>query len=467
MKKEIILFTIIIAALLFLTESCKLTTSPDEDNDIGSQDGIFKISGVVVDSSSGDPLESAIVKLISSDTTYVMRTDSNGIYSTEISISKAVDFYVTASKEGYYARTVQITATADDIKQMPQFQLRPFYNLPDKSVDPASINLFSQSLESIGVKESGAVEAVEVIFEVRDSSGTPLDLDHKSTVNFRFGNSPGGGEFLYPASASTNGKGLATVTVNSGTKAGVVQVVAEINHNGSIIRSKPVFVAIHGGLPDDSHLTLTLEKYNLPGLLLVQDVNATIIAGDKYSNPVRPGTAFHFITTGGTIEGSILTDDLGKGFANFNTGNPIPNHQDYGIAYGLITAKTANEFEDSISTEVLFLYSGGVEIFNVSPTSFNIDDGSSQTFQYTVADRYGHPLTSGSVYSVSFEGEDVLLSGQTEIIMPDVLFNYTNFQFTLSDKIAGDENSRPVSIKITAVHPLTGISTIEILGTVK
>ena len=467
MKKKFLVFVLSIISILIITQSCKLATSPDEDNDIGTKDGIFKISGVVVDSVSGDPLESAIVKLVGTDTTYVIRTDTEGNYSTEISINKALDFYVTASKEGYYARTVQITATADDIKKMPPFQLRPFLNLPAKSVDPASINLFSQSRESIGVKESGAVEAAEVVFEVRDSSGIPLDLDHKSTVYFRLGNSPGGGEFLFPASTTTNGKGQASVAVNSGTKAGVVQVVAEINHKGNIIRSKPVFIAVHGGLPNDAHLTLTLPKYNIPALLLVQDFNATIIAGDKYSNPVVQGTVFHFSTTGGTIEGSILTDNLGKGVANFNTGNPIPTHPVHGIAYGVITAKTANENEDSISVESLFLYSGGIEKFSVVPTSFNLDDGGSQNFNYVVSDRYDHPLTSGSSYRVTVEGKNMGVSGQTEVSMGDVLFGNTQFSFTVYDELPDSVVTTQVKITITATHPLQGSTKIEVLGSGK
>ncbi|OGU34019.1 MAG: hypothetical protein A2068_09240 [Ignavibacteria bacterium GWB2_35_6b] len=465
MKKKFIFFLVLTAVIPFLTESCKLT-SPD-DNDVVTEGGKLTITGEVIDSVSGNLLEGAVVFIETDSLDFGEPTDADGKFSIEVTINKSQEVYISVSKEGYYERFIYQRVIAGNNVELATFKLRPFFDLEEESIEPASINLFSQNYESIGVKESGSVEVAEVIFEVRDSAGVPIDLDHKVTVSFRLGNSPGGGEYLFPDTAVTNGKGQVTVAVNSGTKAGVVQVVAEINQNGSLIKSRPVFIAIHGGLPDDDHLTLTLTKYNVPALILVQDIDATIVAGDKYSNPVKPGTAVYFNTTGGTIEGSILTDDLGKGVATFTTGNPVPTHPDYGIAYGTISAKTADENEDSISTEVIFLYSGGIEIFDVAPTTFDIEDGGSQSFSYTVADRYGHPLTSGSKYTVTFEGEDVILSGATDITMGDALFGNTDFTFRVSDKTSGDNLPRTVSIKVTATHPISGTQTFEFAGTMR
>ena len=465
MKKKFIIYLVVTVIIPFLTESCKLT-SPD-DNDVVTESGKVVLSGEIIDSVSGDPLNGAVIFIETDSLDFGETTNTNGQFLVEITIKKSQTIYISVSKEGYYERYFTQRVIAGNNIEMPAFQLTPFTNAPEKSIDAASINLFSHSYDRIGVKESGSVEVVEVLFEVRDSTGVPIDLDHKVSVSFRLGNSPGGGEYLFPGSAVTNAKGQVTVAVNSGTKSGVVQVVAEIVHNGSVIKSRPVFIAIHGGLPDDDHLTLTLPNYNVPGLILVDDINATIVAGDKYSNPVKPGTAIYFNTTGGTIQGSILTDEFGKGVANFNTGNPVPTHPDYGIAYGIISAKTADENEDSISTEIVFLYSGGVENFNVAPTSFSISDGGSQTFTYSVSDRYGHPLSAGSQYTVSFEGEDVILAGNTNVVMGDVLFGSTDFSFSLIDKTPGDNNLRTVSIRVTATHALGGSQSIEFAGTMR
>lgn len=457
MKKEFIIFSILIAALMFVTESCKLATNPEDSTDVGTEAGIFKISGSVVDSSSGDPLESAIVKLIASDSTYsVLRTDADGHYSTEISIIKAVDLYVTASKEGYYARSIPITATAGDDKQMNPFQLRPFFNLPEKSVDPATINIFTQSTESIGVKESGSIESAEITFEVRDSSGVPLDLDHKSTVFFRLGGNPGGGEYLYPDSASTNGKGLASVSLNSGTVSGVVQVIAELTHNGTVIRSKPVLVAIHGGLPDNAHFSMAMTQHNLPGLLQLGYISQiTAFVGDKYSNPVRPGTVVYFSTTGGIVDGSAVTDESGQATVNLYTASPQPTLPSKGI--GSVTGKTIDENGITLETSQIVIFSGA-PIITFSPTGFDVANGSSTTINVTVKDINGNPVAANSIVSFEIDGTGAKLVGKTGYDVPDALgsgYGITDFSITLADADDQVDKASSISISVQVSIPLS------------
>jgi hypothetical protein len=49
-------------------------------------------------------------------------------------------------------------------------------------------------------------------------------------------------------------------------------------------------MAIHGGFPDEGHFAVALAILNFPYMeLLVLDNSFTAFAGDKYSNPVRPG----------------------------------------------------------------------------------------------------------------------------------------------------------------------------------
>ncbi len=102
------------------------------------------------------------------------------------------------------------------------------------------------------------------------------------------------------------------MNLSAGTTAGVVQVVAEATLDGRTIRSLPVSVAIHGGLPDQPHFSVGPEKFNFPGLTrygLIDEVS--VIVGDKYANPVRPGTAVYFTSSHGVIEGSVLTNGTG------------------------------------------------------------------------------------------------------------------------------------------------------------
>ncbi len=99
----------------------------------------------------------------------------------------------------------------------------------DISGDPASIVLISTSAQSIGVKGSGSVEAATIVFEVQDSSGNTITIDHSVWVNFRLGQCPGGGEYINPSAIKTNSEGRVTVSLSSGTIAGVVQFYAEID----------------------------------------------------------------------------------------------------------------------------------------------------------------------------------------------------------------------------------------------
>jgi len=94
---------------------------------------------------------------------------------------------------------------------------------------------------------------------VLDSTGIPINSDNAITLNFSFGAGPGGGEYLYPASVRTNALGRASVT-NTGTIAGVAQIITEMVVNNIVIKSKPVLIAIHGGFPDPGSFCSCIRK---------------------------------------------------------------------------------------------------------------------------------------------------------------------------------------------------------------
>ncbi|MEK9138204.1 MAG: Ig-like domain-containing protein [Bacteroidota bacterium] len=167
----------------------------------------------------------------------------------------------------------------------------------------AAIALIQASLNAISVREVGADETTLLTFEVRDSLGVPVDQAHQANVSFFIQSGPGGGEYVAPTSALTQGStGRVQTTLSSGIKAGVVQIVAQTIVGSRTIRSAPVIVNIFGGFPDQAHFSIGSDKLNFPGYNILNLTNRiTVIAGDKYSNPVRPGTAVYFRTTGGTI----------------------------------------------------------------------------------------------------------------------------------------------------------------------
>jgi hypothetical protein len=258
---------------------------------------------------------------------------------------------------------------------------------------------------------------------------------------------PDGGEFIYPESAQTNNNGEVKVNLSSGTRAGVVQVVAEADVEGGTIRSRPVSVAIHGGLPDQTHFSLGPERFNFPGLRRYGLQNGVaIVVGDRYGNPVKPGTAVYFTTDAGVVEGSALTDEQGRGSVQLISANPLPGD---GIA--LITASTADDNEEVVTSQTAVVMSG-VPVVTVAPTTAALG----QTYSLSVTDQNGNPLAGGTNISVRVEGTKVKAVGNTSVQLDDTAFlggltyddvvrgpGVTEFTFRAVEDLELDEDGNP------------------------
>ncbi|MGE5403191.1 MAG: hypothetical protein ACM3S2_22540, partial [Ignavibacteriales bacterium] len=307
MKTKIFFLFFIITASVSLY-SCKLATEPENGTPAGNAGGSVTLNGAVVDNNTGNPIKGAVIRIISGTDESIASTDSLGNYSTTLTLDKSKDLSLIAVKEGYSADTTSIFATAGKTIDIPLFKLQPRgTGSTGPSGNPASIYLVSLSAQNIGVKESGSQETANLIFQVQDSSGAPIDAGHAVTVNFRIGAAPAGGEFISPLSAKSNALGKVSLNLTSGTKAGVIQIIAEARSGNNTISSKPVSISIHGGLPDQAHFSLAPGMLNIPGLNHYGILDPiTVYVGDKYSNPVKPGTSVYFKTSGGLIEGSAV-----------------------------------------------------------------------------------------------------------------------------------------------------------------
>ncbi len=428
------------------------------------EEGNVTIVGYVMDGKSGDPVVNAEIRFYDmAEPVGVAYTDETGGYAAEFLMSGTKELSVYTVQAAYLADTTSVIAVSGQTTTIPTISLRP---LTDQIAgEPASIFLVSQSLESIGVTESGSPETAKIVFEVQDSSGNPIDLDHAVMVNFRFGASPGGGEILAPGTIKTDAAGQVTVNLTSGTIAGAVQIIGEIDFEGQKIISKPVNITIHGGLPDLDHFAVGSDQLNYPyyNILNGQGI-VTALVGDKYTNPVRPGTAVYFSTSAAVIQGSNLTDEKGLASVNLISGNPLPNDPTYGPGFFYVTASTINENEESISTQTRVLFSG-VPQLTVSPETIDIANGGSQSFSYTVMDQNGNPLAPGNNYSVSISTSgDAEVGGDIAIQMPDTQFGHTSFHFSIVDTDA--EELKPSAITATiSVQGPNGRASLSISGT--
>ena len=454
-KSIFILFILGITIFLF---SCKeesdVISSFDDDNTVT----LFKIiSSQVVDKQTEFPVDSGLIHIAGTTINSIVYTDESGQYFSQAQLIEDEELMVIAYKQDYIPDTTIATAVAGQDLLLAKIQLQKLDDGTGPSGNPVSIFLASISSTIIGVKESGSEETAQIIFVVQDSAGTPIDLLHMVSVRFRLGSGPGGGEFLSPTSVNTNGTGKALVNLTSGTKAGALQIVAEVDLGGGMISSLPVGITIHGGLPDLAHFSIAPSKVNFPGYNIYGLHNAIVaFVGDKYANPVRPETAVYFTTSGGIIEGSTLTDLEGIGEVNLISAEPQPIHSVFGAGFATITASSIDENSNIISKEAIVLFSGIPQV-SVSPTSINIPNGGSQSFSYYVGDQNGNPLSSGTTISVSVQGENVNSQGDISFTLPDTQSaGWTQFGFLVYDTDADTVNLKPVTIRLQTAGPNGG-----------
>lgn len=463
----------LIFVILFLGISILLYSCKTEDEVItagGGGDTLEKsiISGQVVDRDTGFPIDSALVRIFGNTINTVLYTSGFGQYSVEAEFENDENILITVYKNGYKIDTSSAVVPAGKDLTVPLVELSLLGGSgnPIPSGDPVSIFLSSISSTTIGVKESGSVETTRIEFVAQDSAGVPIDSNHVVAVHFSLGAGPGGGEFLSPPQVMTNSNGKAIVNLTSGTKAGAVQVIAKIYLANSTISSIPVAITIHGGLPDLAHFSIAPAMVNFPGYNIFGLENPiTAFVGDKYANPVRPETAVYFTTTGGIIEGSVLTNLQGIGTVNLISAEPRPNHPVFGEGFATITASTIDENSQTISKETVVLFSGIPQV-SINPTNINVPNGGSQSFSYFVGDQNGNPLSSGTTVNVNVEGEFVDAQGDLSVTIPDTQSpGWTQFSFLVFDTEDTVIVVSPVTISIetsgpngSALQTISGIS---------
>ena len=468
MKKNYLLVVSFFLVSLFIM-SCE--TKKDSGTNPGGNDStkVATIAGKVVDGNDGKALSGAIIKITDGKIVKGTTTGSDGKFTYNFELDEDTDLSVIVFAAGYFRDTTKIFAIVNDTTDVPLFQLQrdKSSNAGDFSGRGASIYLFSQSQEFIGVKESGSNESALIVFEIRDSSGVVIGENNAVNVSFRFGATPGGGEYLYPSSVRSNALGKVSVSLNTGTIAGVSQVIAEAVVDGKPIVSKPINITIHGGFPDSNHFSIGSDQFNYAYYHILGGVSKiSVLVGDKYSNPVREGTAVYFKSDAGVIGGSALTDKRGIATVSLLSGDPLPNDPTDGPGFFYIYGTTINEDEVHITTKHRILFSGP-GVITLSPQSFTIENGGSQDFVYTVTDENGNPLAPGNSYTVTVKtGGDAVATGDVNVRMPDVQFGHTTFSFTVVDGKADEINPSDISVTVNVNGP-NGTGSVTASGITK
>lgn len=456
MNKFIYVLIIVIIAVFLYT--CAENTTDAEDLAILKGTVYF-----VENNSLPQPLAGATVRAVN----YFAQsqTNTNGVYEVKLDLSNGdeqVDVELQVSKAGYEIESTFITAQKGKTVLVPDFTLLQIYNdtttfQDTVSGDAAHITVNGNHSSHIYVQSSGLQETAKINFIVTDDQGRLVDSTHSVVVHFNILNGPNGGEYLEPDTMRTvNGK-VFTV-LNSGIIAGPVQLDVYAEVNGQTIRSLPIRMAIYGGLPDQNHFSLAVDKLNIAGRVHYGIIdNITAFVGDKFSNPVAPGTIVYFSTDYCIVEGAAVTDELGQATVRFESAGPFPpNPIDSSFAH--ITAWTFEDtvLENTINAKARVLLSDVTAAIQISPQTFTYTAVNNPVaFDYTVQDVWGNPLVGNTNIKVSSTAGS--LYGDVNINLVDTQLpgpGSTDFQFYWTP---GDSLEDPqVFISITVDPPSDG-----------
>ena len=424
-----------IASLACAVGTLFLVTSCSKHSKVTGPEATTVIGRVVYADDANRGVPTVLVRAVGKNA--LANTDSTGWFALSVTAEDNEFLQLTLSKPGFDAATASLTVQAGVPNSLPAAVA--LARTGAGTSGPANtIVLKSASAFSIGVPHGGDSENATLVFEVLDASARPVDFSHRVSIRFTLYQMTGGGARLSPDTVSTDPNGLAAVTLTSGTLAQAVQIRAEVT---TAIHSEPVRVAIHGGLPNANHVSFSVGRLNIPGLVTLGDIDGvTAYVGDRYGNPVQTGTAVYFTTTGGIIQGSAPTDSLGRSTVSLVTAAPFPNavpalSDSAGIAR--ITVQTMGENQTPLVLSSRAVMFSGHTSLSVTPTTFAVPPNGYQDFTITLWDVEHHnPLTGGTTIKVTATAGK--LGADASVTLPDTRDPaYTQFRFRLNDPATG------------------------------
>lgn len=483
MKLRVVLFWGIILVLM-AQSGCDVVETPEEKvtlqganirGTVVRRDNQAPISGALVYDAVGLPRDTS-----KADGSFILRYPD---------ITQRYSGRLYARKDGFEGDSISFTLNPG-FDTTVTFRLRELlFQVPPSARQPAQIAFISSSVPYIFVSGVGSTQENAVLtYEVRDSLGTAISNKVFATYSLQFfpntfvaGGTP---PSVIPTGDSTDNAGRLRLVIKSGTRAGVVQLVVSVTTTAGVIRSQPVRLSVNSGFPDQRHFTLSAASYNFPGLddvalPISQGGGARVLiraqVGDRYSNPVLPGTVVYFSTLHGIIstkDGPTssqfgVTDQEGFVSQYLMAGNPRPVGPNalpgLGEGYSYVYAQTIGENATPVIDSILILWTGKPIITKTDTiTSFNLGNGGSVgPITFTIVDRLGHPLSPGTKIIVEAPGLSVSPSAYTDLTLPDTFTGgagITTFSLIVTDGDPANVTAAPVptQVTVTVIHPVYG-----------
>lgn len=317
----------------------------ESDKQSMKADGIENatITATVMDS-KGNPLEGKTVTFTADygDITQTVRTNADGKAQAKFSSSTVA----TATLKATVKNSSSTEYTASLIIEL-------------LAGTPGSINLEFDPKE-IGVKSTGQNQTTNVYATVRDNKNNIVD--DGTLVQFAIVYAPAG-VTLSTTEPIPTVSGVARISCSSGTRSGSARISAEVLDENSVptgVKAISSELIIHAGPPyiedinrprETTHMTIVARRLNIYAGL--DTTLLTISVGDKYNNPVDPGTAVYVTTSGGFVTTRSYTDENGIVNDTLFAANPVPSVNRYYNYDGMqdpntgaiITDKSISDFE--------------------------------------------------------------------------------------------------------------------------
>ena len=431
-----ILRTLTVAApiALLLIASCKKDTSVPT----GPSPTTVVINGVVTDLTNSQPISAASVQLTTPTQSKLSTTATDGSYSFTLNLGDSVQSAtISVTKSGFRTGSKVLPSISSGQSFTADVQLQRDTTTTVTPISPTggyanTIAYVGPSNVSLAVYGVGGAESAILTFEARDSLGFPITINRSDTITYSISGTPvTGGAYITPTTAMTNSSGRAATVIQSGTVAGTIQLTATLRRDldGVIVRSTPVRIIVYGGLPDQTHFALGANPFNVPGYYKIGATSTiTALVGDKYGNPVAPGTAVYF---GNPQQGVITTNTGYTGLNGFATATLYTgaNHRPNGL--GLIYAQTIGENGATVKDSTLILFSGVASIDSVRTLSGNplaVSDIAQETVVFRVYDDHYNPLAAGTTVTSEIKGASAIAADASPaVILDDVISPYWTY----------------------------------------
>lgn len=428
---------------------------------------VAQLIGTVRDSLTNAAIGQAGVQL--SYGTTIVNTTSNplGVYalSTDLGTTTATTGILQVSRSTYNTSTFSVSLVPGstltyDVRLYRDTSVN--IGATGQSGLPNTIAFTSASTSQLAVYGVGGLETSIITYEVRDSLGKPISDTNADTVFFFLTGAPtGGGAYVAPQVVVSNAAGRVSTTVNSGTVAGTAQLIAQLYRDvdGLTIRSTPVRLIVHGGLPDQAHFSLGANPFNVPGFYVIGATSSiTALVGDQYGNPVAPNTAVYFTTTQGVITTSTgFTAATGFATVTLYTGNPLAVN---GI--GTVTARTIGVNSSTVTSGISVLFSGhafidSLRVIGGLDDTIRVSSTGQAVVGFRVYDERFNPLALGTAITAEVKGgaSAVASDASPTNTLPDAISSYwTDFRIIVSkDLTVVPPVNGPFTLTITVTGP--------------